>query len=253
MIRGHMHAFAAPYVTAHSVARWARLLLGLGVFAWGLALMLRANLGLSPWDVLHEAIDSLTPLSFGQAVIGVSVLVVIASLALGVKPGPGTLANVILVGAFTDAILATGVLVDLVSTPYPLRLLATVTGIAAIALGTALYVGAELGAGPRDSLMLAVAEWSRRSPGTARAAIEGSILIVGIALGGAAGVGTLLFAVLIGPAINIAFRLLGMYVPPRSATKRIRRVPRTTSNWLRRGQLGAGASTEASRYTGGRI
>ena len=178
---------------------------------------------------------------------------VIASLALGVKPGPGTVANVVLVGAFTDAVLATGVLADLASTPYLLRLLASSTGVAAIALGTALYVGAQLGAGPGDSLMLAVAKWLRRSPGTARAAIEASVLIVGLALGGDAGVGTLLFAILIGPAINIAFRLLGMYVPPRSGTSSMRRVARTTSNWFRRGQLGAVSSTEASRYTGGRI
>lgn len=204
-----MEAIVRPHFAERSVAGWPRLLLGLGVFAGGLALMLRANLGLSSWDVLHDALGRLTPLTFGQAVVGVSVLVVVASLALGVKPGPGTLANVLLIGAFTDLILATGVLVDLASGPYPLRLLASVTGLAAIAFGTALYVGAELGAGPRDSLMLAVAKWSRRSPGTARAAIEASVLVVGVALGGAAGVGTLLFAILIGPAIDAAFRLLG--------------------------------------------
>jgi uncharacterized protein len=253
MIGGSMQATATSMVAARSVAGWVRLFLGLGVFASGLALMLRANLGLSSWDVLHEAIRGLTPLTFGQAVIGVSILVVVASLALGVKPGPGTVANVILVGAFTDVLLATRILDDLATTPYLLRLLALVAGIAAIAVGTALYVGADLGAGPRDSLMLAVAKWTRRSPGTARAAIEGSVLVLGIALGGAAGVGTLVFAVLIGPAINISFRLLGMYVPPRSGTNIVRRIPRATGNWFRRGQLGSASSTDASRYTGGRI
>ncbi|HEX2240585.1 MAG TPA: membrane protein [Actinomycetota bacterium] len=248
-----MHATAIPISAAHWVARWARLVLGLGVFATGLALMLRANLGLSSWDVLHEAIRGLTPLTFGQAVIAVSVLVVVASLALGVNPGPGTVANVILVGAFTDVLLATRILDDLATTLYLLRLLALVAGIAAIAVGTALYVGADFGAGPRDSLMLAVAKWSRRSPGTARAAIEASVLVLGIALGGAAGVGTLVFAVLIGPAINISFRVLGMYVPPRSDTKVTRRIARASGNWFRRGQLGSASSTHASRYTGGRI
>lgn len=250
-----MQAVAASHlkVSAQSAARWTRLLLGLGVFAGGLALMLRANLGLSSWDVLHEAIRGLTPLTFGQAVIGVSILVVVASLLLGVKPGAGTVANVILVGALTDVLLATRVLDDLATTAYLLRLLALVAGIAAIAVGTALYVGADLGAGPRDSLMLAVANWLGRSPGTARAAIEGSVLVVGIALGGAAGVGTLVFAVLIGPAINISFRLLGMYVPPRSGTYGIRRIVRATLNWFRRGKLASSSSTDVSRYTGGRI
>ena len=191
-------------------ARWLRLVAGLALFAAGLALMVRADLGLSSWDVLHDALRLITPLTFGGAVIGVSVVVVVASLALGIKPGPGTVANVVLVGAFTDALLGTSFGGHLESSDLAVRLGVLVGGIAAIAFGTALYIGANLGAGPRDSLMLAVAKLARISPGAARAAIEVSVLVVGVALGGAAGVGTVVFAALIGPAINLAYRSLGM-------------------------------------------
>lgn len=202
---------ASIALARRAAARGTRLLLGLWVFAMGIALMLRANLGLSSWDVLHDAVAGLTSLSFGRVVIGISLLVVLAALTLSVRPGPGTLANVILVGAFTDVILATGALAGLGSDGYPLRLLALAAGIAAVAIGTALYVGAELGAGPRDGLMLAIAKKIKRSPGTARTMIEGAVLVIGIALGGAAGFGTVIFAISIGPAVDVTFGAFGMH------------------------------------------
>jgi uncharacterized membrane protein YczE len=196
---------------AGSIARRSlRLLVGLWVFALGLALMVRARLGLSSWDVLHDAMRGLTPLTLGQAVIVVSIVVVAGSYVLGVKPGPGTLANMILVGAFADVMLASGVLDGLASSPLPVRSATLVAGILAIALGTALYIGAELGAGPRDSLMLAIAKAVRTSPGRARAVLEGLVLVLGAVLGGRVGVGTIAFVVLIGPAIDGAFRLFRM-------------------------------------------
>lgn len=233
-------------------ARWFRLLLGLLVFALGLTLMVRADLGLSSWDVLHDAIRGLTFLTLGQAVIGISLLIVGASLALGVRPGPGTVANVILVGVFVDSILRTAFLGDLGSAPVLARLIALVAGIGAISLGTALYIGAELGAGPRDSLMMAVSKRLHVSPGTARAGIEGSVVLVGITLGGAAGLGTIVFAVLIGPAINTAFRMFRMEARSRR-TSVLTRSFRAIGRWARRGELGSSTSVEASRYTGARI
>lgn len=190
------------------VTRVARLVSGLLVFAMGLVLMVRAQLGLSSWDVLHDAVASLTPLTFGHAVVAISVLVVVGSFVLGVKPGPGTIANMILIGIFTDLLLRTGVLADLDSWALPYRIGALVAGVGGIALGTALYISARLGAGPRDSLMLAVATAIKRSPGTARAIIEVTVLVIGVALGGSVGLGTIVFAVLIGPAVDGAFRLL---------------------------------------------
>ncbi len=196
-------------------ARSLRLLVGLWVFATGLALMVRADLGLSSWDVLHDAVDRLTALSFGQGVIAVSVAVVIGSLVLGVRPGPGSVANVVLVGVFTDLILGSDLLSELGSSSIALRVVGLSAGVVVIALGTALYIGAELGAGPRDGLMLAVARRLGTSPGTARAGIEGSVLLIGTLLGGGLGIGTLVFTILIGPAINYSFRLLHMTTPAK--------------------------------------
>jgi uncharacterized membrane protein YczE len=197
-------------LAGHSVVRWVRLLGGMGIFALGLALMIRADLGLSSWDVLHDAARRLTPLTFGQAVIVVSVLVVVGSLALGVRPGPGTVANMILIGVFTDSILASDLALHLGSAGAIARAAGLLGGVAAIAIGTALYIGAELGAGPRDRLMLAVGRRARTSPGRARAGIEVTVLIIGALSGGAVGIGTLAFALLIGPAIDVSFSALRM-------------------------------------------
>lgn len=191
------------------LARWVRLLAGLWVFAAGLALMVRAGLGLSSWDVLHDALAGIAPLSFGGAIVAVSVTVVVASAVLGVMPGPATVANMLLVGTFTDLLLASGALQGLEGGPIAPRVAALLAGVAAIALGTGLYIGAGLGAGPRDSLMLALSDRFGTSPGRARSVLELSVLAVGVAAGGRAGMGTVAFALLIGPAIDAAFRLLG--------------------------------------------
>lgn len=204
---------------ARTTTRWLRLLAGLALFALGLSLMVRADLGLSAWDVLHDALRGVTPLTFGQVVVAVSILVLLSSLALGVRPGPGTLANAILVGLITDTMLQSGLFQDLDSAALLVRLLVMLAGIWGIAFGSALYIGAELGAGPRDALMLGIAGRSRRSVGAARTTIEVSVLIAGMALGGSAGLGTAAFVILIGPAINASFRLVGM--EPRREERRI--------------------------------
>jgi uncharacterized membrane protein YczE len=193
------------------------LLLGLWVFALGVALAVRAELGVSSWDVLHDAVRRHTPLTFGAAVVTVSVFVLFLSFLMGVKPGPGTIANVFLVGGFTDVMLRNGFLEGLGSEHIVLRTAAMVGGVVSIALGSALYIGANLGAGPRDSLMLATAKRFGRSPGTARAVIEGTVLVIGAVFGGAVGIGTAVFAILIGPAIDIAFKLFKMEERPRKA------------------------------------
>ena len=196
--------------------RWGRLLGGLAIFAAGLTMMIRADLGLSPWDVLHDAIRAISPLTFGQVVVVISLIVVGVAWALGVRPGPATVVNSVLVGVVTDLMLATGVLGELSSEPLIPRIGVLLAGISAIALGTAAYIAANLGAGPRDGLMLGIARRSSRSTGGARTAIEATVLIVGMALGGSIGLGTAIFVLAIGPAINIAFRLFGMEQAGRS-------------------------------------
>jgi uncharacterized membrane protein YczE len=206
-------------VTRRRALAWVRLFAGLWLFAAGVVLGLRSGLGVSPWDVLHDGIRQVTPLSFGIATVLVGVVLVAVALAAGIRPGPGTLANMLAIGLFADAMLATGIAGDLDARPLPLRLLALAGGVGLVALGTALYIGAGLGSGPRDSLMLALSARTRVRVGVVRALIEGSVLVVGWLLGGAAGVGTVLYAFGIGPAVELAFRLLRVQ-PPTTVNRR---------------------------------
>lgn len=192
------------------MSRWLRLILGLWLFALGTVMFLRAALGLSPWDVLADGVRRNSPVTFGQAVILIGLVLVLGSLVAGIKPGPGTIANMILIGAFADLMLATGVGAGLAEGAIWPRVLVMLGGIAMTGLGSALYIGAELGAGPRDSLMIAVATRAGVRVGVARALLEGLALVAGFLLGGIVGVGTVAFAFGIGPAVDIAFQLFGM-------------------------------------------
>jgi uncharacterized membrane protein YczE len=158
--------------------------------------------------VLHDGIRHATPLSFGAATVLVGVVLVVVALALGVRPGPGTLVNMVAIGAFADVLLASGFVQDLDAWSLPVRLAAVLAGVGLIALGSALYIGAGLGSGPRDSLMLALAARTGLPVGLIRGLLEGSVLGVGWLLGGVVGVGTVLFALGVGPAVQLAFRVL---------------------------------------------
>lgn len=171
---------------------------GLALFGYGIVLTLRARLGLSPWDVLHQGIARHTPLNFGEANIAVGIVLLAVAWALGVRPGLGTVLNTLLVGTFID------IFVHFNAAPTPSGLIARslldVAGIVLVGITTAIYIGANLGAGPRDSLMLALSR--RVRVGVARTSIELSALAAGFALGGSAGLGTALFAFGIGPCVE---------------------------------------------------
>ena len=183
---------------------------GLWLFALGVVMTLRADLGVAPWDVLHDGLRLRTPLTFGTATILVGVVLVAVSMSLGLKPGIATIANMVLIGVFADLMLATDIGAGLAPGNDPLRFLLLVGGVATIGLGSALYIGAELGAGPRDGLMVLLASRTRLGILGARALVEGSALLAGVILGGSAGVGTVLFAIGIGPAVDISFRIFRM-------------------------------------------
>ena len=188
--------------------RWAQLGLGLAVFAAGLWLGLQAQLGVGPWDVLHGGLSERLGTPFGRTAIAVGVVVLLVSVRAGVRPGVGTVANVVVIGAVLDLLLATPLLDGLGSAPLPLRLAVTAAGIAVVAAGSALYLGAHLGPGPRDALMVAISARTGWSVGRARAVLECGVLLLGAALGGPVGIGTLAFALGIGPAVQVAFRVL---------------------------------------------
>ena len=188
--------------------RLGKLLVGLVLFGVGIWLGLQAHLGVGPWDVLAGGLSQHLGTPFGRTAIGVSVVVLLIGLVAGVRPGVGTALNVVVIGAVIDLLLATPALDGLGSGPLAARLSATVGGIAAVAAGSALYLGAHLGPGPRDGLMVALVQRTGWRVGTCRALLELGVLVLGVALSGPVGIGTIAFALGIGPAVQLAFRLL---------------------------------------------
>ena len=188
--------------------RLVKLNVGLVLFAVGLWFGLEAELGVGPWDVLTGGLSKQLGTRFGLTAIGVSVVVLLIGFAARVRPGIGTLLNVVVIGAVLDVLLLSPLLTDLDDAPLPVRLMVTLVGIATVAAGSALYLGAHLGPGPRDGLMVAIHTRTGWRVGTARAVLECVVLVLGVLLGGPVGVGTVLFALGIGPAVQVAFRVL---------------------------------------------
>jgi uncharacterized membrane protein YczE len=199
---------APPRVRGGIAARLATLVAGLAVFAAAIVCQLESRLGLSPWDTLHQGIARHTPLSFGVANVFVGLVVVATAWLLGARIGVGTVANAVLVGAFIQALTAIGPIEDLSGTSLGVRAGLLAAAMPLIGLGSALYLGAGLGAGPRDSLMVVGGERTGLRLGIVRAGLELAVLAGGFALGGTVGVGTLVFALGVGPAIEGAFWLL---------------------------------------------
>jgi uncharacterized membrane protein YczE len=186
--------------------RLPRFVLGLSLCAVAVWLTVQVDLGLAPWDVLHSGLSSLVGMPFGGVIVAVGILVLAGSALLGVRPGLGTLVNVLSMGVAVDRLLATSWLDALPTAPLPVRVLVLVGAIALLGLGAALYIGAGFGAGPRDRLMVGLAR--RGLPiGWSRSAIEVSVLAGGWLLHGPVGIGTAVIAVATGPAVQVAFRL----------------------------------------------
>ncbi len=185
----------APWAVV--LARFPRLLLGLFLFGAGSALQVQANLGLSPWEVLHQGIAARTPLSIGIASIGVSLIVLLLWIPLKQRLGIGTVCNAILIGLFIDLVLFLVPVPELLA----IRWLFLLTGIVLVGIGSGFYIGVHLGPGPRDGLMTGIA---RRGPSLrlARTGVEGTALIGGWLLGGTVGIGTVLFSLTIGPLVQ---------------------------------------------------
>lgn len=191
------------------LARWLSLLTGLSLFSVGVVLLLRSRLGLSPWDVLNQGIAQHTPLGFGIANTCVALVVLLVAARLGARIGPGTVANAVLIGLFVEGLVRARAFAGVEDAAWGERAAVLAAGIALIGAASALYIGGALGAGPRDSLMLVLARRLRARAGIVRALLEGSVTLAGFALGGTVGIGTLAFAVGIGPAIEASFWLLG--------------------------------------------
>ncbi len=190
--------------------RLVQLFAGLTLYGVSLALVLRAGLGLAPWDVLHQGLAGILGTTVGQMVILVSFVVLLLWIPLRERPGFGTVSNAVLVGVFVDLTMV--VLDDAGS--WWARALLLLAGVGLNGLATALYIGASLGAGPRDGLMTGLVRRTGRSVRVVRTVLEVTVLAVGWLLGGTVGIGTLLYALAIGP---IAHALLPVFTVPRGA------------------------------------
>jgi len=179
--------------------RLIQLYAGLVLYGVSLALMVRAELGLDPWDVLHQGLADRLPLTFGQVVIVVGALVLLAWIPLRQRPGLGTISNVIVIGLAVDAALA------VLPPPDPMawRITFLVSGVVLNGVATAAYIGARLGPGPRDGLMTGLVARTGRSVRLIRTSIEVGVLATGWLLGGTVGVGTVLYAIAIGPLVHL--------------------------------------------------
>jgi uncharacterized membrane protein YczE len=184
--------------------RLVQLYAGLVVFAFGEALIVEAALGVIPWDVLHQGLVRIFGLSIGVWSILVGALVLLLWLPLRERPGLGTVSNVLVIGATLDLFLRW------LPTPTGLgwRTAFLVTGIAVNEVATAAYIGARLGPGPRDGLMTGLVRVTGASVRLVRTAIEVTVVAIGWLLGGNLGIGTVLFALTIGPVVHVALPLL---------------------------------------------
>jgi uncharacterized membrane protein YczE len=182
-------------VTRDPGRRLPQLVGGLLLYGTSMAMQIRSGLGLNPWDVLHEGLAEQTPLSFGVVTAITGAVVLLLWIPLRQRPGIGTVANVLVIAVAVDVALA------LLPAPEPLaaRIALLVGGVVLNGVATAAYVGARLGPGPRDGLMTGIAARTGRSVRLVRTGIEVVVLACGWLLGGTVGVGTVLYALAIGP------------------------------------------------------
>lgn len=175
-----------------------QLIIGETFFGIGIGLMLRSEIGLPPWDVLHQGLSIQFGLTVGQCAILVSFVVLILWRPLRERYGIGTLLNAILIGVMIDVTAA--VVPEPSNTGWAVVLMTV--GILLNAVSSGVYIGANLGPGPRDGLMTAIA---RRGPSIrlTRATIEVTVLVIGVLLGGTFGIGTFLYALLMGPLVQV--------------------------------------------------
>ncbi|MEW1840639.1 hypothetical protein AB0392_22070 [Nonomuraea angiospora] len=196
-----MSEATVPRLSSSLPARLVRLYGGLALYGTGIGLQVESGLGNDPWDVFHQGLAMRTGLSIGTVIIGIGALVLLLWIPLKQKPGLGTISNVVFLGLFADGAIF------LLPTPSHLALqgLYVVLGVVAIALATVLYIGAGMGPGPRDGIMTGLMRLGL-SVRLGRFLIEITVLAAGWLLGGTVGVGTLVFALAIGPLTQLFTR-----------------------------------------------
>ncbi len=193
------------------------------LFGLAVALMIQSGLGLGPWDAFHYGLHRLTGMSVGVAIILVGVVIVAATYLINVRPGPGTIANMILIGVFADVMLQ-------LLPPAGSWFTAVVmfaAGVLLTGFSTGMYIGAGLGKGPRDGLMIGISQRTGFSVGRVRTGLEIAVLGIGWAMGGVVGIGTIIFALTIGPATQWSLQLFGMSTTGAAPAHPVRPVSET--------------------------
>lgn len=186
--------------------RFLMLFVGLFIVANGVVLNIRADLGVNPWDIFHIGLSLQTGLTIGRITQIVGFTLVAISYFMRVRFNVGTIINVIFVGLYIDMIMYLDYFPE---TDFLLQqIIYFITGVALIGLGIAVYISAGLGAGPRDSLMLALTKSTRFSAGVIRTIMEVIVTIVGYFLGGPLGIGTVVFALTLGIFMSMGFKLV---------------------------------------------
>jgi uncharacterized membrane protein YczE len=194
--------------------RFSQLMVGLVLYGFTMAMLVESTLGLDPWDVFHQGLTNHVPLTFGQVVIVVGAAVLVLWIPLRQWPGLGTVFNVIVIGLAADFGLA------VISRPDDLWLRSAllVAGIVGNGLAGALYIGSHLGPGPRDGLWLGLVRKTGLSVRLLRTSVEGTVLVIGFALGGTVGIGTVLYALSIGPIVQHFLPRVQARLPQQSPT-----------------------------------
>ncbi|MEU5281333.1 hypothetical protein ABZ782_32025 [Streptomyces asoensis] len=203
-----------PEPGGHLVRRLFQLYAGLALYGVSSALLVRAGLGLEPWNVLHQGLAELTGLTIGVVSIIVGAVVLLLWIPLRQRPGLGTVSNVFVVGLAMDGALACVPDAHGMGIRIPLLLVGIVLNGAA----TGLYIAAVFGPGPRDGLMTGLHRRTGRSIRLMRTAVEITVVVTGFALGGTIGVGTLLYAVGIGPLAQLFLKVFAVPAAPGGST-----------------------------------
>ena len=186
--------------------RLLRLIFGLFLYALGIVVTLKAQIGYAPWDVFHVGLSKTIGISIGTASIIVGALIVIITALLGEKLGLGTILNMVLIGFFLDLILQIPAIPQ--ANNFVVGIIMLILGLFIIALASYFYIGSGFGAGPRDSLMVALTRKTKLPVGVCRGTIELLAVFAGWQLGGMVGVGTIISAFAIGFCVQTTFKLL---------------------------------------------
>lgn len=192
--------------------RFVKLLVGLFVYGLGISLMVKASIGIPPWDVLAQGISKQTHLSFGIAQVIVSVLVLLTWIPLRVKPGIGSILNAVLIGLSTDVWMPLLPNIQI----FAIQLLIFALGMCVVAFCTGLYISSNFGMGPRDGLVMGTRKRFGKPVWLIRTVYESFVLLIGWLLGGQVGLGTVAFAFGIGYMMQLSLRLFGIEKKPNS-------------------------------------